>query len=590
AVRVEDLYVQPDWRTGAIRIQANVRNALDESDRGGVTFSVAPVASGETLGAAETVYELAPGDTLVEAALAVEDPHLWDIDDPYRYRVTARLSTPNMSSVDESSTCCGFRDFRFEDGYFRLNGRRIYLRCSHTGGCVPIGRRVPQDPDLLRRDLINAKVMGFNSIRFISGMPRPVQLDVCDEIGVMVYEESYAGWYLQDSPWMAERFDRSTTAMIKRDRNHPSVVIWGLLNENFGGEVIRHAAGSLPLIQSLDATRMVMLNSGRHDQQLEIGALANPGSTEWENVLEDRHPYRRVPHTAEIIDYYRTIGGPDLPYFMSEYGVGSAIDLIHAVKHFEQLNASYSEDCQDYMAKRDLFLADWDHWDMAEAFDRPEDFFAQSLGKNAAHRLVGINALRANPNIVGYSLTSTFDPTTSGEGLWTLFRELKPGMVDAIDDGFAPLRWCLFVEPMNVYRHTPAKMEAVLSNEDVLLPGEYPVRIEVFGPNCDRVLERHVTVTIPPSERGSEPPYAMAVFSEDVVIDGPEGEYRLTATFERGGAAVGGEAAFSVVDPVQMPTVEAEVVLWGDDPELVTWLSEHDIRHRPYDPHVERGR
>ena len=51
------------------------------------------------------------------------------------------------------------------------------------------------------------------------------------------------------------------------------------------------------------------------------------------------------------------------------------------------------------------------------------------------------------------------------------FRELKPGTMDALFDGWAPLRWCLFAEPVNVYRGTPVRLEAVLANEDVLAAG-----------------------------------------------------------------------------------------------------------------------
>ena len=72
-------------------------------------------------------------------------------------------------------------------------------------------------------------------IRFIAGVAQRYQLDLCDEIGLLVYEESFAGWCLGDSPQMAERFDDSTLGMVRRDRNHPSIVIWGLLNETGDG-------------------------------------------------------------------------------------------------------------------------------------------------------------------------------------------------------------------------------------------------------------------------------------------------------------------------------------------------------------------
>ncbi len=95
----------------------------------------------------------------------------------------------------------------------------------------------------------------------------------------MVYEESYAAWLLGDSPKLAERYDESVLGMIRRDRNHPSVVIWGLLNETADGPVFRHAAGLLPTLRTLDDSRLVMLNSGRWDQH--NGSLA--GIEAWQN-------------------------------------------------------------------------------------------------------------------------------------------------------------------------------------------------------------------------------------------------------------------------------------------------------------------
>src|ERR1035441_2060628 len=106
----------------------------------------------------------------------------------------------------------------------------------------------------------------------------------------------------------------------------------------------------------------------------------------------------------------------------------------------------------------------------------------------AGERLLGLNALRANPNLVGFSLTGTVDQGMTGEGLFTTWRELKPGTTDAIFESLAPLRWCLFVEPVHFYAGQIARLEAVLANEDALAPGDYPVSLQILGPNHERIL------------------------------------------------------------------------------------------------------
>ncbi len=779
AVRVEDLFVRPDWTTGLVRIQANLRNATAATIRGRVEFSIAPAASGETVAVGHRERDLPSGDTLVETQLTVRNPHLWDLSDPFLYRVTARVTADNPAVLDEHSVRCGFREFSFRDGAFRLNGRRIYVRCSHTGNCCPIGLEMPHDPDFLRRDLVNAKMMRFNAIRFIAGVAKRYQLDLCDEIGLMVYQESYAGWCLADSPKMADRYDESVLGMVRRDRNHPSLTIWGLLNETPDGPVFRHAVGILPALRKLDDSRMVMLNSGRWDVQgggvagiqvwrnpgredpcvtrngtkhaikalgitwapgqmafhpgrngeyavvrwtapadekidftaafktiaekattdvhvlhdgrvlydgtinvrdggpearyqgslgvkrgdvidcacgygngnygadttalavtiktasgkvfdsardfsaernpngpwsygqlspgpvpkaetfapyskglteASVGSLSNPGSGAWEDVLSDQHPYQRVPHTADIVQRLRTLEGNGLPVFLSEYGIGSAIDLMHTVKHYEQAGKTDVEDAQLYRQWRDQFLADYKRYRMDDTFPRPEDFFTASIERMAAQRLLGLNAIRSNPNVIGHSMTGTLDQGMTAEGLWTTFRELKPGTTDAVFEGWAPLRWCLFAEPVNVYRKTPVRLEAVLANEDALMPGKYPARLLVVGPDNARVFERKIEVTIPDRRQRPEPPMVLPVFAEDVPIDGPPGKYRFLATFERGAAAAGGNVEFYVTDPAEMPPVEAEVTLWGEDAELAKWLAGRGIRTRPYAATPAAGR
>ncbi|MDY0165249.1 MAG: glycoside hydrolase family 2 TIM barrel-domain containing protein [Thermoguttaceae bacterium] len=764
AVRVEDLFAHAEPETGVIRIHANLRNAGKTAVRGRVEFAVAPAASGETLKVVAVERELEPGDARVEAEVKLDQPRLWELTDPFLYRVTARVGH------DERSVRCGFREFRFENGYFRLNGRRLFLRSTHTCNHFPVGLKLPPDPDMARRDLLDVKVMGFNMIRFIWGGAEPYQLDLCDEIGLMVYQESFASWPMQDSPKLAERWERSLSELIRRDRNHPSVVIWGLLNEVRDSPHFRLAAASLPLVRALDESRVVFLNSGRWDlsgvndevfskldiwhspsgrepwttlnpstqpvptpfgfawparqaalhpgsqgeysvvrwtapaaeryriaaaftglhhattdvhlfhngrslfaSQLNLdgkpntarhthelalakddtldfvvgwgngnygsdstaltasiessmgrgfdvaadfpreknpngpwscgwlapadkpdsatfvlytesrykplpryGSLANPGSAEWEDVVTDHHDYPRVPHTADIIRSLRTAGGNPLPLFLSEYGIGSAVDLWRVTRHFERLGKTEVEDAQFYRDKLDRYLADWKRWKLDELYARPEDFFAESVRKMAAQRTLGMNAIRSNPNIVGYSLTGMNDHVSCGEGLTTTFRELKPGTVDAISDGLASLRLCLFAEPVNVYRGMRVRFEAVLANEDALVPGEYAVRLLVVGPQNHRIFEKIVNVTI-----GGESPFALPIFSEDVAVDGPSGRYRFLAAMERGGAATGGETEFYVADPAEMPAVKAEVLLAGDDAELAKWLSHHGIRCRP---------
>ncbi len=580
AVRVEDLYVRPDPATGKIRIQANLRNAGPKAVTGKINFAAAPANQGETLQMVQVNRSLPVGDSVIEAELKLKNPRLWELNDPYMYRVSAQVSTDGSNSVDEFSTRFGYRDFRFQDGYFRLNGRRFLVKSSQTDARAPGGTLIPHDPDLVRRDLIHVKAIHQNMIRSFGGQIPRYQIDMCDDIGIMVYQEHAGAWRMEPSPKLAERFNRSVQAMVKRDRNHPSIVIWGILNETGGGAVFEQGMAALPLVQALDDTRVVLLNSGGFDGSGKT--IANPGETEWQSNLADIHPYQPAIHGTGVINIMRTISG-DKPFIHTEGGVGSAINLPRLVRQFEQIEKDHCEDAALCRRFLDQFMIDWNNWKMNEAFANPQDYFNQCIAWMAKVRKLEANAFRSNPNLVLYNITGLVDPPTTGEGMVaTTFRELKPGVIDAMFDAMYPLRWCLFVEPLHVYRGRPAHFEVVLANEDVLKPGEYPVRLQVVGPRNESIYDKTITVTIPDPKGKPEPKFTLPVFAEDIKIDGSSGKYRFLAAFEKAAAAAGGEAEFYAADPAEMPKVESEVQVWGDDPELLDWLHANGIKARPF--------
>ncbi len=107
---------------------------------------------------------------------------------------------------------------------------------------------------------------------------------------------------------------------------------------------------------------------------------------------------------------------------------------------------------------------------------------------------------------------------------------------------------------------------------------------KLSGPATERFLASRLPSRFPPAKNGREPAFAIPVFSDEVPIDGPSGKYRFLVTFEKGVAASGGESEFYVTDPADMPAVESDVALWGNDPELLNWLKEHGVKVHPYRP------
>jgi hypothetical protein len=225
----------------------------------------------------------------------------------------------------------------------------------------------------------------------------------------------------------------------------------------------------------------------------------------------------------------------------------------------------------------DSFAADWKRLGMDGVYAFPEDMLTDSQRLHCRQRRMFFDLVRSNPQICGYNLTGMLDHGMTGEGVWRFWREWKPDAFDTLGDGWAPVRWCLFVEPMHGYAGTPFRVEALLANEDVLPPGEYPVAVRVMGPH-GVAWERRTKVVLPEPEESRDAPFAVPVLLEDVTIDGPPGVYELAVTMERGGAPTGGRLRFHVSDPSQLPRVEQRIRAVGLDQRVHSWLRDHGVK------------
>ena len=262
---------------------------------------------------------------------------------------------------------------------------------------------------------------------------------------------------------------------------------------------------------------------------------------------------------------------------------GSLMNVIGETRHFEQAGAR--PDLKDFAFLRsqaERLEADWCRLGMDQVYASAEDMLLESQRLHARQRLIGFDNIRANPGICGFNLTGMLDHGLTGEGLWTFWRHWKPGTFDAVSDGWAPLRWCLFVTPMHAYAGDEVQVEAVLANEDVLGPGEYPVRLRVMGP-AGAAWERKLAVRIPQPAAGQFPPLAVPVLSEKITLPGPAGEYQFAATMERGGAPAGGRLKFYLGEARTLPRIKEAATVWGLDERAQQWLRDHGVTCRDFE-------
>ncbi len=175
------------------------------------------------------------GTATVTLYLKVLSPHLWSDEDPYLYKVTTRVVAEGKVT-DDQTTALGIRSFRFDpDKGFFLNGQHVKIRgvCDHHD-LGALGAAV--NTRALERQLEILKGMGVNAIRTSHNPPAPELLDLCDRMGFLVMDEAFDCWKRAKRPYdyhlyFDEWHERDLSALVLRDRNHPSVIIWSIGNE-----------------------------------------------------------------------------------------------------------------------------------------------------------------------------------------------------------------------------------------------------------------------------------------------------------------------------------------------------------------------
>jgi beta-glucuronidase len=309
---------------GGFWLSAAMRNALTRSLAGSLLVTVTDPAGRKILEQERPVRVAAGGRMTMLLTEKLGGVEAWSPEHPALYGVEATLRDGGGEEVDRVAASFGFRSILVQGDAILLNGRPVYLvgfnRHEQYGDTGPV------DPGgMLERDLRDMKEnLGANTVRCSHYPQHPRLYELCDRIGLMVIDEIPLYYDKQTARAMTDRrvvasARRQLEEMIRRDRNHPSVIAWSVANETAthleGGR--RTIAGLVSRARKLDPHRLVfhVSNKGASDKCFDLGDV----------ICLNEYPGVFSP-TDDVPGWFRAVHGairqayPGKPIVLTEWG------------------------------------------------------------------------------------------------------------------------------------------------------------------------------------------------------------------------------------------------------------------------------
>jgi beta-galactosidase len=319
-----------------VHVQTAVTNQSEAPRQISLRISLLDPA-GKAAGQAETpAQSVAPGGTaLFNQDIVVNNPQLWDLDKPVLYSARATVNSGGKA-LDDLVVPFGIRDAVFKaDTGFWLNGKNIKIKgvCLHQDGGA-FGIAVPMG--VWKQRFNTLKEMGANAIRTAHNPPDPAFLDLCDRMGFLVMDEMFDCWTVAKN-----RFDYhvyfndwsliDTRDTVRRDRNHPSIILYSAGNEIHDTPKAQLALGILKgLVQtfhendpSRPVTQALFRPNTSHDYDNGLADLLDVIGTNYRDnellAAHDKKPTRKIIGTENHFDRGAWLYVRDNPSYSGQF-------------------------------------------------------------------------------------------------------------------------------------------------------------------------------------------------------------------------------------------------------------------------------
>jgi len=411
SVYIDDIYVQNQKIPTDLKVIIKLENTLDRSVEGSIDFKI-----GELNKRNKVLFKLSEDVTLkkgqneVVFEISVPNARLWGIKDPHLYSAIVSFTGFDSKIKDATKQKFGFRfvDIGEKDGDKRLylNGKRVFILAAMTRGFWPKMGMFPI-PGMAERDIQAVIDLGYNMIMYHRAIGQPESMDLCDEKGIMTYEEPGGYQCLPYPPtsfaqqWRKEKLRR----MIIRDRSRPSLTNWNIDTWSYN-EPNDWDYENISMVHELDPSRIVTFNciqppvdSIRKQNPFQLHMIPFDSAFYYDGWFD---PYHFAAQEGYVDEYYNnpryyaryvldpdrtTLGDStnivpsDQIYFLGEEGAfGTQLNLARIKADLDKLGADgwMDGDYLNWYNSYDTFL---DESGMRDAFPSVEDL-TMKMGHN----------------------------------------------------------------------------------------------------------------------------------------------------------------------------------------------------------------
>jgi hypothetical protein len=417
-----------------VRIKPELKSGVVQFDLEFSADSVGAVVMLEVLGPDQKIVTSASqniSQSTHEIGLQIENVTPWSPDSPNLYSVRIAIAR-DKKILDSTTHKFGFRSIETRGGKFYLNGKPLYIRGALDQDYYPEGICTPPSVEFLEDQLRKAKDLGLNLLRCHIKVPDPRYYEVADRLGMLIWTEipNVAIFTVKS----ARRMRDTMRGIVRRDFNHPSIIIWTLINEDWGTRLIEDAThrqwlkDTYDWLKQLDPSRLVVDNSACHT------------NFHVKSDINDYHYYRSVPERREEWDTlteefsegaawtYSPHGDAerrgDEPLVVSEFGVWglpNPKELANAdgsEPWWMETGAGWGDGAAYPHAIQKRFAT----YCMDRLFGNFENFIAQVQWQQFANLKYQIETMRAKQSIQGYVITELTDVHWEANGLLDMKR------------------------------------------------------------------------------------------------------------------------------------------------------------------------